>query len=361
MGPLDPVAHGALDYAELEALGLPPEAVLDFSSNLNPFGPPPAVRAALATLDIAPYPDRGCHRLRAALAARHGCPPEAILVGNGANELIHLVARAFLRSDDTTLVLGPGYGEYLHASRLVRAHTIELRTRPAAGFQPDLDGLITMIASARPRLTWLCLPNNPTGVDLPATVIDAVSEACAACGGMLVLDRAYAPLRRDGWSMPDDLADAPPREQIRLYSLTKSYALAGLRLGYLIAAPEVVTRIGAHQPAWSVNSAAQAAGLAALGDVVFLADSMPRLWAASDALRAGLNDLGLEVWRATLPFMLVRTGDGAATRVALLRRGCVVRDCASFGLPEWVRVAPRRPDENARLLAAWKESLCPPR
>jgi threonine-phosphate decarboxylase len=361
MGPFDPVAHGALDHGELAALDLRPEELLDFSSNLNPFGPPEAARAALVALDLAPYPDRGCHRLRAALAARHGCPPEAILVGNGANEVIHLLARAFLRPNDTTLLVGPSYGEYLHASRLAGAHMVEFRTCPGAGFRPDLEGLATVIASARPRLTWLCAPNNPTGVDLPAPTINALGEACAAHGGLLVLDRAYAPLRRDGWAAPDPLAGEPPPGQIHLYSLTKSYALAGLRLGYLIAAPEVAARAGAHQPAWSVNSAAQAAGLAALGDDAFLGTTLPRLWAASDALRAGLRDLGLDVWRDALPFMLVRTGDGAATRSALLRRGCVVRDCASFGLPEWVRVAPRRPDDNARLLAAWKESLCPPR
>ncbi len=361
MGPFDPVAHGALDHGELAALGLRPEELLDFSSNLNPFGPPEAARAALATLDLAPYPDRGCHRLRAALAARHACPPEAILVGNGANELIHLLARALLRPNDTTLLVGPSYGEYLHASRLAGAYMVEFRACLGAGFRPDLEGLTTVIASARPRLTWLCVPNNPTGVDLPATTINALAEACAAHGGLLVLDRAYAPLRRDAWAAPDPLAGESLPGQIHLYSLTKSYALAGLRLGYLIAAPELVARIGAHQPAWSVNSAAQAAGLAALSDEDFLVTTLPRLWSASDALCTGLRDLGLDVWRDALPFMLVRTGDGTATRAALLRRGCVVRDCASFGLPEWVRVAPRRPDDNARLLAAWKESLCPPR
>ncbi|MCS6881031.1 MAG: aminotransferase class I/II-fold pyridoxal phosphate-dependent enzyme [Oscillochloridaceae bacterium] len=360
MGPFDPIAHGALDHAELAALGLRAEELLDFSSNINPFGPPAAARAALASLDVAPYPDRSCHWLRVALAARHGCPPESILVGNGANELIHLVARALLRPNDTTLLVGPSYGEYLYASRLAGAHMVELRTRYGEGFRPDLDALTTVISSARPRLTWLCLPNNPTGVDLPAATINALGEACMAYGGLLVLDRAYALLRRHGWGALDELAGAPPG-QIHVYSLTKAYALAGLRLGYLIAAPELAARIGAYQPAWSVNSAAQAAGLAALGDDAFLGTTLPRLWAASDALRADLLGLGLDVWRDTLPFMLVRTGDGAATRTALLRRGCVVRDCASFGLPEWVRVAPRHPDDNARLLAAWKESLCPPR
>jgi histidinol-phosphate aminotransferase len=116
-----------------------------------------------------------------------------------------------------------------------------------------------------------------------------------------------------------------------------------------------VAGIGRFQPAWSVNSAAQAAGLAALADADFLPATLPRLWSASDDLRDGLRRLGLDVWRAAMPFMLVRCGNGAAMRMRLLRHGCLVRDCASFGLPEWVRVAPRQPAENARLIEAWKE------
>ncbi|MBX0328940.1 aminotransferase class I/II-fold pyridoxal phosphate-dependent enzyme, partial [Oscillochloris sp. ZM17-4] len=161
--------------------------------------------------------------------------------------------------------------------------------------------------------------------------------------------RRAAPLRRDFSRQPVGL--------LRLHSLTKSYAIAGLRLGYLLADAELIARVAAYQPTWSVSSAAQAAGLAALADGGFLARTLPQIWAGSDALQAGLIALGLRVHRAGLPFMLVRAGDGAATRAALLRRGCAVRDCASFGLPAWVRVAPRRPEENVRLLDAWKEIL----
>lgn len=351
---IDGVAHGALDHAELMALGLRPEGLIDFSSNLNPFGPPAGVRAALAALDPAPYPDRSCHALRLALAARHGCAPEATLAGNGANELIHLVGRALLRTGDTALVVGPTYGEYAQASRLAGAAVEGAVAGRARGFRPDLTRLRGAIARARPRITWVCAPNNPTGVDLRPAALAELAAACAACDGFLVVDRSYTELRRE---QPEPRWPEPSSNLIFLHSLTKSYALAGLRLGYLVAEPGIVAQVGTFQPAWSVSSAAQAAGFAALADAEFLPRTVPQLWEASDHLRGALGELGHEVWRAAAPFLLVRTGDGAATRAALLARGCVVRDCASFGLAEWVRVAPRLADENARLLAAWGEIL----
>jgi histidinol-phosphate aminotransferase len=346
------IIHGALNGAELAALGLDPEQVLDFSSNLNPFGPPPGVRAALVALDPAPYPDRSCYALRQCLARQHHCAPEAILPGNGANELIYLLARAMLRPGDTALVVSPTYGEYAHASELAGATVVAQCAHHDSRFQFDLAQLYTAIDQTKPRITWLCAPNNPTGTDLPAPAIAELATHCARYGGLIVIDRSYAALRHPV-QPSEPFPEAP--NILCLHSLTKSYALAGLRLGYLLAAPEHVGRIGAYQPAWSVSSAAQVAGLAALADQAFLARTVPQLWQASDALHDGLQRLGLTVWRGVLPFMLVWTGNGAATRAALLQQGMVVRDCASFGLPEWVRVAPRQSVENARLLAAWKE------
>lgn len=352
MGATDGVVHGALDHAELVGLSLRPEQLRDFSSNLNPFGPPAGVRVALAALDPAPYPDRSCHALRLTLAERHRCEPAALLAGNGANELIHLVARALLRPGDRVVVIAPTYGEYAHASRLAGAQVLEMRAGEVARFQFEAEVLELMLARARPRLTWLCAPNNPTGVVAPPEAIQALADGCAAHGGYLVLDRSYHDMQRSG-STPEQ--EGYPPNVLRLHSLTKSYALAGLRLGYLLADPALIARVAAYQPAWSVSSAAQAAGLAALDDRAFLTTTVPQLWAVSDELSAGVRSLGLAVWRTALPFMLVRTGDGAATRSTLLRRGCVVRDCASFGLPEWVRVAPQRPGANTALLEAWKE------
>ncbi len=349
------IAHGALDHAELAALGLNPAALIDFSSNLNPFGPPAAVGAALAALDPAPYPDRSCHQLRQTLAARHGCPPDAILAGNGANELIYLIARALLRPGNIALVIGPTFGEYAHACQLAGAQIVELRAHEGGKFQLDTEVLAATIKRARPRLTWLCAPNNPTGVDLPTGAILSLAETCAAAGGLLVVDRAYRSFLRDSVPAIDPLDAAASASLLRLHSLTKSYAIAGLRLGYLLADAGLIARIAAYQPTWSVSSPAQAAAVAALHDPVFLPWSLPQIWAGSDALRDGLRGLGLPVHRADLPFMLVRPGDGAVARLALLRRGCAVRDCASFGLPAWVRVSPRRPEENARIIRIWSE------
>ncbi|RRR71755.1 MAG: aminotransferase class I/II-fold pyridoxal phosphate-dependent enzyme [Candidatus Viridilinea halotolerans] len=345
------VTHGALDHAELLGLGLQPEALLDFSSNLNPFGPPPGVRAALATLDPAPYPDRSCLQLRATLAAQHQCAPTAILPGNGANELIHLVARALLPPHGIALVADPTYGEYAAASRLAGAEVLAWPSASLRLPQLDLVGLKVAVTRLRPQVTWLCTPNNPTGDDVASDQIVVLAQHCAAHDGFLLLDRSYVALRRDACTIHD--MPPLPANVLQLYSLTKSYALAGLRLGYLQGAPELLERIAHFQPTWSVSSAAQAAGLAALTDSSFLATSIPQLWAASDMLHAGLSALGLKVQRNTLPFMLVECASASATRAALLRQGILVRDCSSFGLPAWVRIAPRQPTENERLLAAW--------
>jgi threonine-phosphate decarboxylase len=347
------IIHGALDFAELDALGLQPEGLIDFSSNLNPFGPPAAVGAALAMLNPAPYPDRSCRQLRLALAERHRCAPAKILVGNGANELIHLIARALLRPGDTALVVGPTFGEYAHACQLAGAQVVEVRAHERTQFQLDPAALVDVVTQTRPRLTWLCAPNNPTGVDLSAGVILGLAASCAAAGGLLVVDRAYRSFTRDSAPGEDPLDAAAPASLLRLHSLTKSYAIAGLRLGYMLAEAGLIESIAAYQPAWSVSSPALAAGMAALADDSFLSATIPQLWASSDALRDGLLSMGLPVHRDGLPFMLVRPNDGATARAALLRHGCVVRDCASFGLPAWVRLAPQRPAENARLLHAW--------
>ncbi|HEX9439446.1 MAG TPA: histidinol-phosphate transaminase [Roseiflexaceae bacterium] len=356
MGTRHIVTHGALDHAELAAHGLQLDGLLDFSSNVNPFGPPPAARAALAALDPAPYPDRSCLQLRRELAVRHGCNMAQVLPGNGSNELIHLLARALLRSGDVSLVLGPTFGEYAHASQLAHARVVEWHTSAAEHFAIDCASALDQIRRLRPRLTWLCTPNNPTGAQSQAADRIAIAEACAANDGLLVVDRTYLAFVRGCESLSDQLAQVPSNV-LQLHSLTKSYALAGLRLGYLLGDADVIARVAAYQPTWSVSSAAQAAGLAALDDADFLPRTMPQLWLASDTLHDGLQRFGLVIWRGALPFLLARTGDGAATRMALLARGCVVRHCASFGLPEWVRVSLRGPDDNARLLEIWKELL----
>ncbi len=156
--------HGALDYAELERLGLEPDQVLDFSVNSNPFGPSPAVRDALALVPLERYPDREALALRRALATHLAVSVDQIVVGNGTAELLSLVAQAFLRPGGRAFVVEPTFGEYKRVSRLVGADTRCWRSRPEDGFVPAPAQVSRALDEADPDLAWICNPNNPTGV-----------------------------------------------------------------------------------------------------------------------------------------------------------------------------------------------------
>lgn len=363
--------HGAIDYAELQQRGLVASQIDDFSSNVNPLGTPNFVREALATVDLAHYPDRQSLALRAALAKRHGCELEQVLVGNGSNELIHLIARALLQPNDSVLLIEPTFGEYAYASSLAGAQLLRYQATAETGFAIDLGACCHAIKQHRPRLVWLCNPNNPTGSYLNAEAVAQLQAACIAVQAYLVLDLAYADLGVRGQGLgigqeagskgvltsPQAPAPANHHQIIYLYSLTKSYALAGLRLGYVVAEPTIIAGLQRWQPQWSVNSLAQAAGLAICQQPHWLGQQLKQWWAWSEQLRQGLRQLGLKVLPSSLPFFLVEVANAQQTRSALLGHACLVRDCSSFGLPQFVRIAPRQPAANQCLLNAWR-SLC---
>jgi len=349
---LPPSVHGGLDRGELARMGLRLDDVLDFSVNRNPFGPPPSVRAVWESVCLERYPDRECLALRSALAERHGRPMAQVWAGNGAAELIWLLGLAYLAPGDPVCIVAPTFGEYAAAGRVMGARLDRFATRPEEGFRPDVDALAAQLRELRPRLTFLCNPNNPTGVYLERRAVEVLLAANPS--GLLVLDEAYVPFVREAWD------SAPLLESGRLvvlHSMTKDYALAGLRLGYALAAEDTVEAVRQVQPPWSVNAVAQAAGLAALQESAYLRDTLARTRAAAAELAQELASLGLEIRPSATHFFLVEVGDAARTRRRLLRRGILVRDCASFGLPAFVRVAARRPGENKRLVAAWRELM----
>ena len=358
--------HGGPDYAELAALGLRPEDVLDFSASTNAFGPPPGVRAALAACDVTRYPDRNASPLREALAGRDGVPADRVLVGAGAAGLIWALALTWLRPGDTAFVVGPTFGEYAAASRLARAEVVEwrnfwsaatcrrfsLRAATCRRFPSPathrVAELAQAIASARPRLIWLCNPNNPTGAYLSAAEIAALLPAAA--DALWVLDEAYRPFVAEPWPSEPLIERG---NVVLLRSLTKDCALPGVRLGYLLAAPDVVARVAAGQPPWSVSAAAIACGLAALQDAEHVRRTTAALRAEAVRLADRLRPQGWRVVSGAAHFMLIEVGDAAAVRATLLREQRIqVRNCASFGLPTFIRVAARRPEENDRLVEA---------
>jgi L-threonine-O-3-phosphate decarboxylase len=343
---LPPAVHGSLDFGELQSLGLRPDDVLDFSANVNPYGPPDAVREALAGVPLDRYPDRDCLALRAALAEALGVPPDRVLPGNGAAELIWLAALAFVRPGDRALVLEPTFGEYARAARLLGARVTTCRARERTAFVPSAPEVGRHLEALRPRVVFLCNPNNPTGAVLAPEVVAA--WALAHPRALFVVDEAYLPFAPGLGSALDGAAE----NVLVLRSLTKDCGLAGLRLGYAVGPQRLIDALRRAQPPWSVNALAQAAGVAALRDPGHRQSSLERLARAKQELVAGLARLGLTPLASTTHFFLLRVGDGASFRLALLRRGILVRDCASFGLPAHVRIAARRPEENERLLAA---------
>jgi L-threonine-O-3-phosphate decarboxylase len=340
------VVHGALDFVELEHLGLAPEDVLDFSVNGNPYGPSPDIWKSLTRVPLERYPDREALALRRVLAGHLGIPAEAIMVGNGSAELLWLAALAFLRPDDTVLIVGPTFGEYARAAALMGAQLQFWAAQPEDEFAVDPASILQSLHSLKPRLVFLCNPNNPTGTYLAADAIATWASMWPQT--LFVVDEAYLHFASSAVSVLGTQA----ANMLILRSMTKAYALAGVRLGYAVSHPQVISMLARVRPPWNVNALAQAAGIAALQDQAHLSQSLRLLTHAKAVLVHSLRALDLTLISSTTHFFLIKVRDATALRRALLQRGILVRDCTSFGLPEYIRVATRRPEENARLAAA---------
>ena len=358
--------HGGIKPAELRALGLDPEQVLDFSASISPIGPPPGVWEAMRGVDLTAYPDPQCQELKQALADHFSPPdsdspmfsPENFLVGNGSTEIIHLLARAYLAPSGPTanrgaVVMTPTYGEYAGACGIQEAPVATVIAGPPPGFQWDLDQASQTIESSRPALVFLCNPNNPTGSYLSLGEVESLAGAAGRAGAMLVLDEAYSDFVEDPWNNPENtLKLLGLGNVVILRSMTKSHALTSLRFGYSIAPSEVTARLAHYQPDWSVNGLAQAAAAAALDDPDYLGRARTEVTQAKEYLVDSLGALGFNVPPSAANFLLVEVKDAAAWRDRLARAGIFVRDCSSFGLPGFIRVGIRTQSDCQSLVSA---------
>ncbi|MDO8472993.1 MAG: aminotransferase class I/II-fold pyridoxal phosphate-dependent enzyme, partial [Dehalococcoidia bacterium] len=189
--------HGGLQTAEMARLGLDPARILDFSVCCNPFGPPPALRSSFSFSQIHMYPDSECVQFRKILSNRVGVGPENMIAGSGATELLRLVALAFIRTGDVILVPSPTYGEYEMASRIMGGRVYRMLLDDDGQYRIDVRALIEVVRKQRPRVVFLCNPNNPTGWYLGRDDVEAVADACDDT--LLVLDEAYAGFTADRW------------------------------------------------------------------------------------------------------------------------------------------------------------------
>ncbi|MBF8299373.1 MAG: aminotransferase class, partial [Dehalococcoidia bacterium] len=214
----------------------------------------------------------------------------------------------------------------------------------------DTSSACSDIKRVCPDLTFLCNPNNPTGVMLTLPVVKGIAKAAGP--GYLLIDEAYAPLADSPW---DTIPLLKEGNIILLRSMTKDFGLAGVRLGYMLASPEIIHRVRSWQYSWSVNAFAQAAGIAALGCTEHVRASREVIAQGKAFLQEKLPKLGLQPLQSYANFLLVRVGEAQALRERLLRRGFLVRDCASFGLPHHIRLSVRGLAECRRLVDALQE------
>ncbi|MBJ6725418.1 threonine-phosphate decarboxylase CobD [Geomesophilobacter sediminis] len=348
--------HGGNVFAVARSLGVPAERIVDFSASINPLGMAPGVREVLADCfdRLLHYPDKHAFELKERLAAYHGIASEQVCVANGSTELIHLLPR--LLPGKRALIVAPAFAEYESALRRADWDVEYLVLDSRNDFRLPLSALQDKLE--RCDLLFLCNPANPTGALVPETEIAEIVQLCAAAGAFFVLDEAFMDFC-EGDSAKAVLLRSG--RGIVLRSMTKFFAIPGLRLGYAIADAGLVERLEEAGAPWSVNTAAQLAGIASLQDGEYRERTRRFIAAERSRMAAAIDALGwARTFSSAANYLLVELRNGmtaAALKERLLRHGLMIRDCANFhGLDaRFFRVAVRLKEENDRLLVALAE------
>jgi histidinol-phosphate aminotransferase len=351
--PGKPVAETARE------LGIPEAEILKMASNENPLGASPkalaAIRGALGELHY--YPDGSGFELKRVLSRKLDVTPENIVLGNGSNDVLELVARAFLRHGDAAVYSQHAFMVYPLVVQAIGARGIEV---PAKDFATDLDAIARAVTGDT-RMVFVANPNNPTGTFNPWADIERFVERVRG-DVLVVLDEAYGEYLPDELKSPTQgwLARFPNLVVSR--TLSKAFGLAGLRVGYGLADPRVAEVMNRVRQPFNVNHLALVAACAALDDEEFIRRSREVNAAGLEQLGAGFRRLGLEYIPSFGNFITVRVGPEAARVYGeMLAGGVIVRPIAGYGMPEHLRVTVGLAEHNARFLAALGRALARPR
>lgn len=328
--------------------------LIKLNQNENPLGPSPAAVAAVqgALSRSHTYPEGTTRALRARLAAMWELPADWFVVGNGSDEVFRLLAETYLEPGDRVVVPVPSFLGYPLVAELMGAHLVEV---PLQAGSMDLTAMAAAATAQQARLLFLCRPNNPTGGVFAEDALRAFLRAVPA-GCLVVLDEAYREFDTTPFDSRAVLQEFPNLLVSRTFS--KIYGMAGLRLGYGVGRPELLAPLYTVRDPFSVNLLAAAAGVAALDDLVHLERTRSLTWEGKAFLYALFDRLGLSHQPSEANFILCDGGRPAVDLyMALLRRGVLVRPCASFGLPNHIRVTVGTPEENRRFARVLEEVL----
>lgn len=328
---------------------------LDFSVNTNPLGTPKAVmRAVVESAELlCQYPDPQCRELTAALAAYEEVPEKFILCGCGAAELIY----AYCRSIDAerALLAAPTFSEYETALKAAGRKPVYFPLREENGFRITRD-FLTELQKTDCKAIFLCSPNNPTGRLIQPEILEEICEICGGRGIRLFLDECFLELSDGGRtaSLAGKLSDFP--NLFLLKAFTKTYGMAGLRLGYCLCGDEnLLAEMSRQAQPWNVSLPAQMAGIAALKEKKFLSEAGKLIQEERPKLAGGLEKLGFTVYPSQGNYMLFKSD--VSLFQPLLERGILIRDCSNYaGLANgFFRVAVKQPWENEKLLESLRE------
>ena len=325
--------------------------VIKLASNENPMGPSPKAIAALkdALRGLNLYPDGQSYYLRQALAPRLGVKPEQVIVGNGADGIIMQTCMAYLDEGDEVIVSQSSFPIYDTFTHVMRAKLVKT---PLKNYGLDLDAMSAAI-TPKTKLIFVCNPNNPTGTMNTAAEVEAFMDK-APDDALIVFDEAYYEFV-DSTDYPDALryAQEGRKNALIMRTYSKIYGLAGIRLGYAVADPEVLAPLNKIKEPFAVNLLAQVAGIAALEDQECLKASLAANHAGRLYLYREFERLGLFYLKSHTNFVLVKIGPQAGpVAQELLKRGVIVRPCNGYDLPEFLRITVGSTEQNARLIEA---------
>ncbi|MBN1167864.1 MAG: histidinol-phosphate aminotransferase family protein [Methanospirillaceae archaeon] len=305
---------------------------LEFSASLNPISPKLTVPSD--TTAIKEYPDDSFTKLKMIIARFHNRNPDEVVVGNGSAEIIRSFCHAVLQNNATAHIPGHSFGEYAQSARICGA-TVSRNTSGAAA-------------------TFLCNPNNPTGELCRRDDILAYGDDVHKEGGILFVDEAFLDLARP----KESIADVSSPHLFVMRSLTKSFAIPGIRFGYGLGDPSLVAMMEMIRPPWSVNAIAEEMAIEAFSHINDLCVSRSYIRRERSYLLDQFFLMDLLAYPASANFILLRIKSPVA-RVcsAMVQRGILIRDCTSFGLPDCIRVAVMRHEENRQLVEALRQCL----
>lgn len=336
------------------------EVGVRLNTNESPFAPPPAFAASVAEqiagLDWHRYPDRGAFELRSRLAAQFGVPPQSIFAANGSNEVLQTLLLTYGGPGRSVVTFEPTYALHKHIATVVGTRVVE--GERDEHFAINTAAAVDLITTERPIITFLCSPNNPSGVLEPPEMVSAVLDAVRSVNGLLVVDEAYAEF--SPWSAVELVDEDTPLVVTRTYS--KTWSMAAARLGYMIGPSWVVERLEAVVLPYHLDAATQIAGLTALDFVDEMDDRVGQIIAERERISQALDALPVTRWPSSSNFVLFRPDElgGGEVWQELLDRDVLIRNCATWpGLDGCLRVTVGTKDENDAFLNALSEILTP--